>query len=240
MRTIYRAGVYSAKGRRVGRVREVIFDEAKPLVVGYIVERPRLFMLFDRKDKHLARDRSSVESDGVVVTDERGAWDRGAEKRLGLAWDATVVWMGMPVRTKSGTKLGAVRDGLYDPATGDLEAIGLTGGTAADITLGVRDLPARFVRGYEDGFVVLDDAAAATETSGGAAAAAGKGAAVAKAHAAGAAKTAGQVARVAGQYGSAAAKAAAGSETGKKAIGWLKALRDEVADAMGEPDDDKT
>lgn len=231
LRTYYRTPVRSAKGKPIGRVLEVLFDASDAVVVGFIVERPRLLMLLDRRDRYLTRDRSSMRGDVLQVTEERGAWDKAAAKRLGIDWDTTVVWSGMPVRTESGTKLGQVGDGLFDAETGRLEALRLSGGVAADVTLGTRDLPARLVRGYEDGFVVVGDEAAEAATDGGAAAAAGKTAAVAKVQVEQAAKTA-----VA--YGKAAAKVASESKTGKKAIGWFKSMRDEIVDAMGDPDDD--
>ena len=42
LRHNYRTEVLTPKGKRYGRVREALFDPAKPVVVGYIVERPRI------------------------------------------------------------------------------------------------------------------------------------------------------------------------------------------------------
>lgn len=232
--------VEDRKGRRrpIGRVGRVAFDPTRAVVAGYVVERPRLFMLIDRPDRLLARDRAKGVGELLVVTDAAQAWDRAAEKRLGLEWADTVIWLGMPVASESGTELGRVRDVAFDLSTGAVNAVGLTGGIAADAAIGVRDLPAALVIGYADGAVRVRDAALDVGHSGGAAAAAGKGAAVAKARVSEAAEGAVAAAKVAAAYGRSAAKVAANSDAGKKARGWLKALKDEVVDAMGDPDDE--
>lgn len=237
-----RFAVFDAKGRYIGKITEVIFKSGTSEVIGYVVARPRLLFLFDRKDRHLARDAvkiiASERAVQLLEAKPKTAWDKAAEKRLGISWDSSVIWEDMPVVTVSGQKLGKVRDGLFDEKTGALEALGLTAGATADATLGVRDLPARLVRGFNGAAVVVADEAAAVETEGGAAAAAGKAAAVAQAHGEVAAKKAVKAAKTAAVYGAAAAKVAADSKTGKKAIGWLKAMKDEVVDMMGDPDDE--
>jgi sporulation protein YlmC with PRC-barrel domain len=230
LRKVYRHQVITAKGRRVGRVSDVLFSPQGTRVVGMVVMRPRLLMLLDRRDRYLALDSVRIADGQVHVAGGRGSWDKAAASRLGFSWDGTVVWQGMPVRTVSGTALGTVRDGLFDPSTGDLLAVGLTSGVAADAAVGVRDVPVALVQGFDGTAVVLADEAALGETSGGAAAAAGKGMAIAK-------DTAGNAVKTATRYGKAAAKVASQSATGKKAMGWLKSMKDEVVDMMGEPDD---
>lgn len=233
LREISRYSVVSAKGKRVGRVVDAIFHPERSEVVGYLVARPRILFVWDRKDRHLALDRASMGSEKreLVAGAGRDAWDGAAAKRLGIDWDCSVLWVGMPVRTESGKLLGSVRDGLYDAETGVLEALGLSAGVTADLAVGVRDLPASQVVGFNGEAVVVRDEAAAVELDGGAAVVAGRQAAVAK-------KVAGDATTKAVAYGKSAAKLAANSETAKKAKGWLKALKDEVVDAMGDPDDD--
>ncbi len=230
LRELYRLEVYSAKGRRIGRVEDALFAPGGTSVVGLVVTRPRLWFLFDLKDRYLAFDRAQVSAEGLTVASDKDAWDKAAAKRLGLSWDESVIWVGMPVRTRSGVKLGSVRDALIDPASGKLEAVGLTAGATADLAVGVRDISASLVTGFDGTAVVVADEVAQIETTGGAAAAAGKGAAVG-------AKAVGDAARTAALYGKAAAKVASQSETGKKAMGWLKSMKDTVVDAMGDPDD---
>lgn len=230
--------VVSARGKRVGRVVDVIFAPKQTRVVGLLVERPRILLLFDRKDRHLALDGCRVEGKQVNVTGTADAWDRPAARRLGISWDEAVIWVGMPVRAKGGEALGSVRDALFDPETGEVRALGLTGGITADLALGVRDLPARLVEGFDGSAVVVSDEALNVDASGGAAEAAGKGAAIAKKAGGDAARKAIDAGRTAAVFGASAVRVAAKSEAGKKAAGWLKSLKDEVVDAMGDPDDE--
>lgn len=234
-----RSDVVNSKGRRIGRVGDVLFHPDRSEVVGFVVERPRLFMLLDRRDRYLARDRTRVSGRELVVADDKGAWDAAAAKRLGLDWDRSVIWIGMPARTQSGVSVGKVRDGLYEHDSGELVGIGFTGGLVADIAVGTRDLPSSVVKRFDGETVIVDDSVAAIETDGGAAAAAGRQAAAAKQAAGEAGKIAVDAATTAAAAGIKAARAAANTEAGKKTIGWLKALKDEVVDAMGDPDDEK-
>jgi sporulation protein YlmC with PRC-barrel domain len=228
MRQVYRYEVFSARGKTIGRVSDVLFAPGQSRVVGFVVARPRLLMLFDRKDRYLALDRVEVRDAALHVSGDRDSWDRAAASRLGFSWDDSVVWSGMPVRTEGGIQLGSVRDGLFDPADGRLAALGLTSGMTADAAVGVRDVPVSLVRGFDGEAVLLSDEAAVIETSGGAAAAAGRSAAVAK-------DTAGKAAKTAAVYGKAAAKAVSKSGATKKAMGWLRSVSDEFKEGMNEP-----
>lgn len=237
-REMSRFDVVSPKGRRIGRIGDALVHPDRPEVVGFSVERSRLLMVWDRNDRYIARDGFERRGDSLVASGASDTWDRAAAKRFGVTWDKTVVWYGMPVRTQAGERLGVVRDALFDESTGAIEGIGLTGGVTADTTLGVRDIPVKYFAGFDGESIVVMDEALEVELTGGAAEAAGKSAAVLKVQAGEAAKVAGEAARKAAKYGTAAAKAAAKSDTGKKAVGWLKAIKDEVVDAMGPPDDD--
>lgn len=234
--------------RKVGTVRYILFHPTELRVVGLAVERSDLVLMIERKDRYVALDRVTV-VDRELHTHGKAVWDSAAAKRLGIDWDTTVAWVGMPVRTDSGTDLGTVRDAVFAENTGELNALGLTEGATRDAAIGVRDLPARMVRGFEDGFVIVSDEAARIEVDGGAAAAAGRATAVAKVRAEIAADVAtekfdevavaaGEAAGKAVAFAKVQAKAAAKSERGKKALGWLKSIKDEVVDAMGPPDDE--
>lgn len=230
IRRIYHVDVTTSKGRRYGRVVDALFDNAQPVVVGYLVERPRLLFVFDRADHYLARDRCALDGSGLHITDASATMDKAAASRLGIDWDLTVIWSNMRVRTENGTEMGRVRDARFDAKSGELLALDIGGGAAADVVVGTREVAPELVRGYRDGFVVVADSVAETDLSGGAAQVAGRTAAVAKVHTKKAVKTA-------TAYGKAAAKVAGESEAGKKAMGWFRSVRDEVKDAMGDPDD---
>lgn len=235
---LYRTPVVSAKGKRIGKVADVLFDAERAAVVGFVVQRPRLLYILDRKDRFLALDRTAPSRGEVAVTSEKDAWDKQAAKRLGIDWETTVVWSGMPVRTESGRQLGKVGDVEFDETTGVVRSVKLSSGATADLAVGTRSVPGMHVRGYREGAVVVGDEALTAELEGGAAAAAGKATAVAKKQAGEAAVAAGAAVGQAVVATKKAAKAAAQTETGKKAIGWLKAMRDDLVDAMGDPDDE--
>lgn len=232
--------------RKAGSVGYVLFHPVELKVVGFAIERSDLALMIERKDRYVALDRVRL-VDGELQIEGTAAWDGAAAKRLGIDWDKTVAWAGMPARTESGKDVGFVRDAVFDEATGQINALGLSEGATRDAAVGTRELPARMVRGFDGEAVVLADEAALVEVDGGAAAAAGRATAVAKVKTEIAMDTAtekidevavaaGEAAGKAVAYAKVKAKAAAQSDQGKKAIGWLKALKDEVVDAMGDPD----
>ncbi|MGV8084241.1 MAG: PRC-barrel domain-containing protein [Coriobacteriia bacterium] len=222
----------SGKRKRVGTVAEVLFHPTESRVVGFLVDRPDFLFVVRRKDRIVALDRTRILDDKIVVNGE-DAWEKSAEKRLGIDWDKSVVWMGMPVRTESGRLLGYVRDGVFDEKDGHLNGIGLTQGTGADIALGVREMPASYVKGWNGETIVVLDSALAIETSGGAAAAAGRGVVVAGVAAAKTAQATKKAATTAAAYTKSAVKVAAKSKTAKKAGKLLKSVTKQVIDAAG-------
>jgi uncharacterized protein YrrD len=237
--------------RRIGHIKHVLFAPGTCTVAGFEVERPDLAMMVERKPLYLALDAAQfLDGEVEVSSAAKQAWGASAARRLGIDWASTVIWQGMPVVSEAGEELGAVRDGLFDPKTGALQALGLSGGLVADSAVGVRDVPANMVKGFDGQAVRVSDDAAEIALSGGAAKAAGTTAAAASVMAGQVADAAvegagellegaGRVAGAAAAYGAKAARKAAGTELGKKSIGWLKSLRDEVVDAMGDPEDDE-
>lgn len=230
--------VFAGKGKRAGSVGHVLFGKTSK-VIGFAVQRPPLLLLLERKDRYLALDRVQWASDGIHVSDSKDAWDGAAAKRLGINWDETVIWLGMPVRTVAGTQMGSIRDATFDDVTGTLAGLGLTGGMTADIALGVRDVPASLVKGFDGEAVVLTDEAAAVETDGGASAAAGRVAAAAKVHGGKAVEQAARAAGKAAAVGTAAVKNAVGPQPAKRAGRFLRALKDGVDRAISDDEDGK-
>ena len=224
--------------KRVGRVVEIVFDPAESRVMGLLVERPNILFLIRRKEVILALDRARVLADRVEV-DGGKAWGKQAAKRLGVDWDKAVIWKGMPVRTESGTRLGDVRDAVFDEHDGHLNGLGLTEGFTRDAAVGVRDVPATLVRGWNGTAVIVADEARRIGTEGGAAAAAGRGAAVAQDAAVKSAAAVGAAAQTTARYAKSAAKVAVKSETAKKTMSFLKSVKDQIVDAAGPPDDDE-
>jgi hypothetical protein len=142
-----------------------------------------------------------------------------------------------------------VGDAVFETPSGKLNALRLSEGATRDVAIGVRDIPAKMVRRFDGDAIVVSDDVTQLEVDGGAAAVAGRAAAVVKVKSGVVADAAtqkfddvavatGAAAGKAVAYAKVQAKAAAQSDTGKKAMGWLKAIKDEVVDAMGPGDDD--
>jgi uncharacterized protein YrrD len=236
------------KPKRVGWVRHVLVAPDGKHVVGLQVDRPDVALMIERSSRFLALDKCRITSAKVVVADQRDAWDGRAAKRLDLNWEKTVIWRDMPVRTESGEALGRLADAAFDAETGTIGAVRLSGGAVADSAVGVRDIETGLVRGFDGEAIVVADTATEVDLSGGVADRAGQTAAaasvmagevasVARDGAVELAASAAKSAKTAAAYGKSAAKVAASSETGKKAIGWLKAIRDEVADKASDDED---
>jgi uncharacterized protein YrrD len=229
-----RAGVR----KKVGKVIDVVFDPKTNSAIGYLVGIPDFAFLFRRKDRILAFDRATVCSDHINV-DGKKAWDKAAAKRLGVSWDEAVIWRGMPVKTPNGKALGYVRDAVIDEDDGHLNGLGLTSGIAADVAIGTTDMPARLVKGWNGSAIIVEEEAKQIESGGGAAAVAGRATAVAQDRAAKAAVAAAKAGKTAAAYTKSAVRVAAKSETAKKFGGFLKSMRDQIAEGYGVPDDDE-
>lgn len=239
------------KQKTVGEVKHVLFAPEENRVVGFEVRRPDVAMAYQRKPLYLALDRTTFAEDAIEVSSESAdAWGSRAARRLGIDWARTVIWQHMDAESQSGEILGTVDDGVFDEKTGELNAVRLSRGAVAAAATGVRDIPARLVLGFDGAAVRLSDEATKVEATGGVAKPAGKAAAgaVVMADQIGDAAMEGiddlavKTGKAAGQAIAAtrdAAKVAANTKTGKRAMGWLKSIRDEVVDAMGPGKDDK-
>ncbi|TLM93657.1 MAG: hypothetical protein FDZ75_05630, partial [Actinobacteria bacterium] len=95
------------KPRRLGIVHHVLFAPEGVAVVGFEVERPDLAMMIELKPLFLALDRVTLAEGGIeVANNAKSAWGSSAARRLGIDWDKTVVWQGMPALSESGDDLG--------------------------------------------------------------------------------------------------------------------------------------
>lgn len=188
------------KERRVGKVSRFVFHPREKRIVGFLVKRPDLALMFHRKDLFVALDGYAVEDGRIVVDDDDGACGRQAEKSLGVDFDRCVLWSGMPVVTASGETLGAVGNVSFERFSGILVSLEIDDGIANDAIVGKRTVPADLVQGFKfgrgaalsdcgsntseqgegevvRGAILVSDEAARIETEGGAADAAGKAAA---------------------------------------------------------------
>jgi sporulation protein YlmC with PRC-barrel domain len=228
----------SGHRKKIGKVMNVVFDPKTNRAIGYVVGRPDLLFIFRRRDLMLAFDSGKVRSDRIEV-DGKAAWDSSAAKRLGISWDEMVIWRGMPVKTTQGKPLGYVRDAVVDEDDGHLNGLGLTGGIAADVAVGIVDMPARLVRGWNGSVILVDEEVQQIESEGGVATTAGRAAAVAQDRVEQAAVAAAKGAKVAAAYTKSAVRVAAKSDTAKKVGGFLKSIGSQIVEAAGVPEDDE-
>jgi len=215
---------------RLGVVDHVLFHPKRPHAVGFEIRRAPLFYLVQRKPVFVPLDQVDIGSDQLTLKSSRPLKDRAAEKKHGFEWEKTVIWVGMPVKTRSGESAGQVRDVSFSAASGDVRTLYLTEGIAADVAVGTKTIDGKQVVGFDGASVLIEEVLEETEFAGGMAKHAGKGAAVAKVGA----ERAAQTAIAAGKAG---AKVAAQSELGKRAMRGLRAFTKAAKEAMRADDD---
>lgn len=191
-----------AKLKKLGRLHMTVFSPQGDTVVGFLVKRPDAVGMVKRPDVFVALDGLSKVEDGFCVSDERGATDAAARRRLGIDWDRCLMWEGMDAVTVDGGTLGYVSDAEFNPATGKVSLFCVGDGGVAESLVGAVRIPAAQVRGYSNGTMVVSNEVRDYKPSGGAAGKAGTAYARAKAQGAKTAKRADDVAARAVDKGS--------------------------------------
>ena len=219
-------GTTTEKYQKLGKVHNAVFYPDGRRVAGLMVKRPDVVGMVKRADVFLAWDSFVIANDGSLqVSGTEAPLDDRAIRRLGLNWDACIIWSGMDVRTTTGKSLGYVSDAEVDERTGRVTCFLTTDGGMARALIGSFVITPDMVRGYSNGCMVIDPGDRAVELDGGLAGAAGEGYARAKAGAS----------KVGKQVGAAAGKAVdKGSFALGKALGKAKRA---VADAAADDDE---
>ena len=216
--------VYAPKGghgkaagtfTRLGKVHQTVFAPDGRRVVGFLVTRPDVAGMIRRGDVFVALDAIAPCDGGVRVTGGDESYDDAARTRLGLDWDACLIWAGMDAKTTDGRELGYVNDAEFNSRTGEVSTFMIGDGGVAQQLVGSLAIPVALLRGYERGYMLVAPEAAHQALSGGAAAKAGEGYAKAKQEGKRAAAKAGKAA------GEAAAK---GSRALGKQLGRTKGM----------------
>lgn len=158
----------------VGRIHLTVFDPGGDHVVGFMVKKPDVASMIKVSDAFLALDSFDVCDLGLVATRGDDSFDDAARKRLGVDWDRCVIWAGMDAKTTDGKVLGWVSDVEFSPKTGRAKTFYVGDGGVSSALVGTIEVPAELLRGYRDGYMLLDPKAAAIEFNGGAAAKAGE------------------------------------------------------------------
>ncbi|MBR5259303.1 MAG: PRC-barrel domain-containing protein [Eggerthellaceae bacterium] len=177
--------------RKIGKVRYCVFHPYEKRFVGLIVKRPDAALMFHRKDLFIAYDAYDL-TDGRVVLRPDGLTDGAACKAMNINWDDCVLWVGMPVMTRSGVTLGLVGDIVVERETGAIVTLEVTTGATSNAILGTRSIPVDLIKGFRQGIgmalstydedgeermlgaILVDDAAKAIPTEGGVAEKAGE------------------------------------------------------------------
>jgi len=164
----------------VGKVHQFVFAPSGKQVVGLLVRRPDVAGMVHREDAFVALDSFDVGSLGLVVTRPKDGMDDAARERLGLDWDRCILWAGMDAKTTDGKELGWVSDIEFSPKTGNVKSFHVGDGAVAKSLVGNVEIPADMLRGYRDGYMLVDPEAATLALNGGLAARAGESYARAK------------------------------------------------------------
>lgn len=146
--------------KKVGRIHAFVFHPSRPQLVGFLVKRPDVALMFHREDFFVAFNGFMVMNDGagegpshevIVVREEPQATGRGAIKALGVNLDKCVLWLGLPVMIADGETLGIADDVEFDPRTGHVQSLVVSKGATANTLLGQRAIPGEMVRGFKFG-----------------------------------------------------------------------------------------
>lgn len=164
----------------VGQVRQVVFTPKGDRAVGMLVRRPDVAGMVKRDDVFIALDAVAVGDHGLVATKGDESFDAAARERLGLDWDTCLLWTGMDAKTTDGKELGWISDVEFYPKSGKVKAFYVGDGSVAKSLVGDVVIPGEMLRGYRDGYLLVDPKAAGLALNGGLAARAGEGYARAK------------------------------------------------------------
>lgn len=219
-------GTVTDKYQKFGRVRAAVFTPDGKRVAGFVVKRPDVAGMVKRADAFVAWDSlKRMDEKTLLVSRPEDGLDDAALRRLELDWDRCIMWSGMDAKTTDGKPLGYVSDAEYDEKTGEVTRFFTADGGMARALIGSFVITADMVRGYRDGFMIVDARGKSVALDGGLAGAAGEGYARAKAGASEVGKKVGAAAGEAVDKGSFALGRALGKA--KRAIADATAPEDE-------------
>lgn len=137
--------------QRIGKVHCCVFHPTEKRCIGFLVKRPDLLLMFHRSDSFVTLDGFNWEEGALVLNGEKDTTGAAACKRLGVDWEACVLWVGLVLCTKDGQALGHVGSVEFDQKTGAVSRVFIDEGTTAGVLLGTRELPASMVLGFKRG-----------------------------------------------------------------------------------------
>lgn len=180
--TTAKDGTVTDKYQKLGRVHAAVFTPDGKHVAGFTIKRPDVAGMVKRADAFLARDSLKVlDEKTVLVTRPEDGLDEAALRRLDLDWDRCIMWSGMDAKTTAGKPLGYVSDAEYDEGSGAVTRFFTADGGMARALIGSFVITPDMVRGYRDGFMIVEPGDKSVQLDGGLAGAAGEGYARARA-----------------------------------------------------------
>ena len=175
-------GTVTDKYQKFGRVRAAVFTPDGKRVAGFVVKRPDVAGMVKRADAFVAWDAlKRMDEKTLLVSRPEDGLDDAALRRLELDWDRCIMWSGMDAKTTDGKPLGYVSDAEYDEKTGEVTRFFTADGGMARALIGSFVITPDMVRGYRDGFMIVEPGDKSVQLDGGLAGAAGEGYARAKA-----------------------------------------------------------
>lgn len=139
------------KIRRIGKVRRFVFHPKEKRLIGVVVKRPDVALMFHRSDLFVAIDSLTWEDDQLIVSDGPASSGSAAIERLGVDWNKCVMWVGMQLVCEDGTSLGHVGSVEFDAGTGKVRNLIIDEGATAHALLGVTTVPASLILGFRWG-----------------------------------------------------------------------------------------
>jgi sporulation protein YlmC with PRC-barrel domain len=137
--------------RRIGKVRYFVFHPNEKRCIGFIVKRPDFLWMFRRKDKFVSIKGYDLVDGRIRIRDRADATDSAACKALGVNWDDSVLWIGLPLRDEAGEEFGRVGGVVFNRTTGAVQSIESDPGATKGLLLGKREIPARMIKGFRKG-----------------------------------------------------------------------------------------
>lgn len=143
--------------KKAGRIHAFVFHPNRAELVGFLIKRPDIALMFRRDDMFVAHDGFVIIDNDIIIKDDPQATGKGAIKALSdrdgkkITLDDCVIWFGLPVMTESGQLIGYADSVEFNEQTGKVTSLQLTQGATANAILGRRVIPSNLIKGFKRG-----------------------------------------------------------------------------------------
>jgi len=140
------------KGKRIphniGKINKFIFYPDKNCIAGFHTKQSDFLLLIRRKGRFVSMKGYYLYEDYAFVCKEKGSSGKAAYNLLDLHPEDGVIWLGLPVITKDGQKVGVVSDVAFVHQSGEVLSIQSAQGTVGRLLQGTRTIPIEMIQGY--------------------------------------------------------------------------------------------